>query len=239
MAATQSILGASCPQPIRVRESGNGIFIGQSVNRLTPMGWQWCSNTNWFVVCSCSCGNICVARAADIKRGAQQSCGCHRNEKSAENGRSCIRDEVFGRQKGNRLYGIWRGMMRRCHDVKFAAHELYGARGVEVCSDWHTYEAFRDWALANGYEATLTIDRFPNRSGNYEPTNCRWATWNEQARNKDATIEIEYRGARRSLPEWCEVLSLPYSRTKMRFYEGLPLDEVFASERLLPSRMRA
>lgn len=79
-----------------------------------------------------------------------------------------------------RLYRIWVNMNSRC---KAKDNEYYGGRGIKVCEEWQRFDPFRDWALANGYADSLSIDRI-NNDGNYEPANCRWATNAEQARNR-------------------------------------------------------
>ncbi len=75
-----------------------------------------------------------------------------------------------------RLYGIWTQMNHRCHSPIHLRFPLYGARGIRVCDEWrNSFEAFRDWSLANGYGSDLEIDRREN-DGNYDPSNCRWVT---------------------------------------------------------------
>ena len=86
-------------------------------------------------------------------------------------------------ETGTSLYRRWQHMIGRCENASDARFEHYGGRGITVCEEWHDYLVFREWALANGYEKHLTIERI-NVNGNYEPPNCCWATWAEQARNK-------------------------------------------------------
>ena len=86
-------------------------------------------------------------------------------------------------KSGTRLYGIWKSMKRRCYTPSDSNYRKYGAIGLKVCSDWHSFEPFYLWAINNGYEEHLTIDRRDNNKG-YSPDNCRWATYQVQGRNR-------------------------------------------------------
>lgn len=86
-------------------------------------------------------------------------------------------------QSRTRLHGIWCSMKTRCLCATQNAFKYYGGRGVTVCKEWiDSFIAFRDWALSNGYSDSLGLDRV-NNDGNYEPSNCRWATRSQQMRN--------------------------------------------------------
>ena len=82
-----------------------------------------------------------------------------------------------------RLFKISSGMFERCERQKHPHYNNYGGRGITICDEWHTFNNFRDWALNNGYDRSLTIDRI-DVNGNYEPHNCRWVTIQEQMNNK-------------------------------------------------------
>jgi len=74
-------------------------------------------------------------------------------------------------------------MKRRCVNPNLKCYKYYGGRGITYCKEWQNFIPFMNWALSHGYRDDLTIDRI-DVNGNYEPDNCRWATWKEQNRNK-------------------------------------------------------
>ena len=132
--------------------------------------------------CRCDCGTERIVRGKNLKSGAIVSCGCYQ--------RAVVKD-MFTTHNGSktRLYFVWDGMIGRCYRKKSAHYKDYGGRGITICDEWrHSFETFRDWAMANGYDETAprgqcTIDRI-DANGNYEPSNCRWVTQKEQNGNK-------------------------------------------------------
>lgn len=143
-------------------------------------------------LCRCKCGTERLKGAREIihnmKRG-DNSCGCHRRERFAANAKAYQQKSdktVHGdaKQRGKaRLYTIWAGMRRRCSDPNDQDYPAYGGRGITVYSGWVDYVSFKKWALDNGYNKNLSLDRI-DPFGNYEPKNCRWANANVQASNK-------------------------------------------------------
>ena len=136
-------------------------------------------NTMW--LCRCECGKEAIVAGYSLTGGRSKSCGCLHNDILSEENRK--KKRIHG-ETHTRLYNIWRGMRSRCNNGKNAHYKDYGGRGISVCEEWENdYEAFRDWALENGYEEQLTIDRINNDMG-YTPENCRWTTMSVQNTNR-------------------------------------------------------
>ena len=88
--------------------------------------------------------------------------------------------------------------------------------GKKMCNEWkNSFTKFYNWAISNGYQSNLTIDRIDNNKG-YSPNNCHWATHKEQVRNRSNTLHITYKGETKPLVEWCEILNLNYNTTWSR-----------------------
>lgn len=127
-------------------------------------------------LCKCDCGKFKNVRGSHLKSGATKSCGCLIKMKSGAKPK-------HGLCK-SRTYRIWHCMKQRCYDPKHKSYPDYGGRGITVCAEWlNDPLAFHSWAITHGYSDDLSIDRI-NVDGNYEPSNCRWATTKEQRANR-------------------------------------------------------
>lgn len=115
---------------------------------------------------------------------------------------NCIHYEHITKWHSSRLRDILKGMIRRCHNVNNPSYKDYGAKGIRVCEDWrNNYQLFNDWAVANGYQEGLSIDRI-NHDGNYEPSNCRWITQSDNSKYKSTTNYITVKGITDSGKGW-------------------------------------
>lgn len=164
-------------------ERAKGIHAGQRFYHLVavaPAGYSSHARRKpqWLFMCDCE--KLVVVLSESAKSGNTKSCGCHRREATGQTGRN---NRQHGRSE-ERLYRIWGAIHRRCEQPQNSRFDYYGGRGVSVCDEWKSVEAFRRWALSNGYADNLTLDRYPDNEGNYEPGNCRWATWSQQAFNR-------------------------------------------------------
>lgn len=164
--------------------------------------------------CKCDCGNEVDVQANKLRSGHSTSCGCHRHEFRYKHGLA-----------GTRLHKIWVGMIHRCYDSKTKGYENYGGRGICVCKEWFDdFMSFRNWSINNGYKDNLTIDRIDN-DGNYEPTNCRWATQKEQQLNKRNTVYLTMNGVTRTIPEWSEVIGIKQATIRSRIAKGWSVEK--------------
>lgn len=101
-------------------------------------------------------------------------------------------------------------MKNRCSNKKDKYFKNYGGRGIKVCDEWkNDFMNFYNWAMANGYDDNLTIDRTDN-DGDYCPENCKWVDRKEQMRNMRRNRILEYKGKKQTMVQWAEELNIPY-----------------------------
>ena len=184
-------------------------WVGKKFGRLTVV--EYLSKEGRFV-CECVCGNRSVVVPVNLIRGKVKSCGCYNRDITRE------RMTVHG-EHGTRLYRIYRAMKNRCYNPKDDSYPYYGGRGIKVCDEWlESYIAFRDWSITNGYSGDLSIDRIDN-DGDYEPSNCRWVTTHQQAKNRRPASPQRYwtiDGVTKSEIEWCEEYGVGVNTARYR-----------------------
>lgn len=127
---------------------------------------------------------------------------------------------------GTRVYRIWTGMKCRCFTKSSFPYKQYGAKGTTMCDEWRNdFMAFYNWAMNNGYSDELTIDRIDSK-GNYEPSNCRWATYKEQANNTSTNLRFTYNGEEHTIHEWADIVGINAMALRYRIvYAKWPLEK--------------
>lgn len=165
--------------------------------------------------CQCDCGKEKVVNGKILRNGESSSCGCLHSEIIAQQGR---KNTTHGKRH-TRIYREWSAMKARCYNENHSRYHRYGGRGITICEEWHDFQAFYDWAIANGYQDNLTLDRIDS-NGNYEPSNCRWATQKEQQNNRGNNHVITLEGRAQTLQQWAEEKKLNTKTIQSRLRRG-------------------
>jgi hypothetical protein len=129
-------------------------------------------------VCLCSCGKEVVARSDNLISGRQVSCGCYNDRRK----RLAIKHGHSRNGQRSSEYISWHMMLQRCNNPNTPCYEDYGGRGIKVCERWRKFENFLE-DMGKKPDPKMTIDRV-DVNGNYEPTNCCWATRKQQRANQ-------------------------------------------------------
>lgn len=194
------------------------ISIGQKFGKLTVIDIVKDKRNTY--VCKCECGKIDVLVASRLKQ--RKSCGCYEKE----NLKIISKSALTHGKTNTRMYGIWCGMKDRCFNPNVCQWEYYGGRGITVCDEWkHDFQAFYDWSMAHGYEEHLSIDRI-DVNGNYEPSNCRWITLDEQKRNRRDTVYIMEDGVKVPISVICEKYGIYKTFVWRKVKAGWELPEI-------------
>lgn len=182
-------------------------------NCISPSGQP---KTAW--KCQCDCGKMIIVRARSLKLGKTKSCGCIVN---TQNGLSHTKQ-----------YVVWKQMISRCQNIYDQAYNDYGGRGINVCPEWqgeHGFENFYKWCEESGRTDNLTIDRI-NVNGNYEPSNCRWATMKEQQNNRRDNHFLDFMGEKRTIAEWSEITGINAGTIRSRLKLGWSIEDTLETK---------
>lgn len=180
---------------------------GKKFGMLTAIEVSGRKNKKILWKCVCECGKESIVSKSNLATGQTKSCGCvGKNKKHG----MC----------GTRVYKIWKDMKKRCDNQNSKEYRYYGGKGVTYCDDWSEFSSFYEWALESGYSDELTIERI-DYNGNYEPSNCKWATLKEQANNTSQNVLIEIDGVTKTLQQWADISNVNRSTIKRRYEKGI------------------
>ena len=218
--------------PVKFDES----YIGKKNNFLKVIGITRLPNKDRAFICECDCGNVVTIKPTFWEQGVVKSCGCLSEKHKLEHS-----------EELDRLRRIHNGMMQRCYNPNAKAYKHYGGRGINICPEWHDRDVFIDWALnRSNYSNDLSIDRI-NVNGNYEPSNCRWATAKEQANNQRPRTKGYKRktktrivdGIEKPVVEWYSIFGVtgPTVAYRMKIY-GLSFENALKMPRVTSGRPR-
>lgn len=198
---------------------------GQKFGRLTTIEYKGLDKFGkalW--LCKCDCGNEITTSSNLLRGGHTRSCGCLQKEAVSRTGKSCTIHGATVNGKRDPLYVVWCSIRQRCENINNKDYHNYGERGITVCSEWQTFMPFREWALENGWQQGLTIDRIDNNSG-YRPDNCRFVTIKENNRNKRNNYIVHYGGRDWVLGELAEYYKISPYVLYRRIKLGWPLEK--------------
>lgn len=175
-------------------------------------------NGKVFWLCNCICGKSTNVSTTDLRSGHTKSCGCLSKEIAKE------RQTTHGKRYIPE-YRTWCKMKERCYNKADINYHYYGERGIKICDRWiQSFQFFYD-DMGNRPTPLHSIDRLDN-NGNYEPSNCRWATPIEQCRNRRSSRVLEYNGVSKTLIEWANELNVSSANILKHLSNGRLFDEI-------------
>lgn len=203
-------------------------LIGEKFNRLIvieKVGLDKNNQMQW--LCECECGNMKIVTSHNLLNGSCKSCGCLNKELVSNRNRM----RAIHGDCGTRLYHIWADMKSRCTNQNNPYFYRYGGRGITIYEEWcDSYVMFKEWALQNGYQKDLTLDR-KNNDGNYEPSNCRWVNMSIQQNNKSSNKLLTYNGQTKTISEWSNELNIPCGTLYNRLHKGWSVEKTLETPR--------
>jgi hypothetical protein len=181
------------------------------------------SHRCWHVNCVCECGQSKEVKFSALSSGGQLSCGCLRDEAARKQvAERCVTHGM----SGTPTYETWASMISRCTNQNSNRYHTHGGRGIKVCSRWLSFENF--FADMGTKPENLSLDRIDN-NGDYEPSNCRWATSSEQAVNRRSTRMFDYGGESLCLKSLAQKVGIKRLTLTKRLKCGWPLSKALST----------
>lgn len=190
-------------------------LTGRRFNHLTVLGFhsRSCGRTKWWV--KCECGTVKPVASGNLVSGSIKSCGC---KKSVYNS---LAHKTHGMTR-SREFTSWVSMKTRCGNPNDPFYYRYGGRGISVCERWGSFSNF--FEDMGKRPPGKSLDRIDS-NGNYEPSNCRWASVSEQARNTSSNRMLTVKGLTKCLSDWSQASGLKPSTISERLKRGYSHEE--------------
>lgn len=197
-------------------------LTGQKFDRLIVLKYMYRKNGHTWWKCKCDCGNNINTTSGRLRSGETKSCGCYFKEHQYLKKYS---------EKEIKLHHIYNSMKARCYNKNNSSYKNYGKRGIKVCDEWrNNRDIFVEWAINNGYQENLTIDRI-DVNGNYEPNNCKWSTKKEQNNNTRRNVYITYNNKTKTLAQWAEEIGITGSALRARLNK-MSIEQALTTKKL-------
>lgn len=219
------------PIPPRVKD-----HTGSRFGRLTVLGYVGFKTQNDGhkrprFLCLCDCGAHHEALSVNLMAGLVKSCGCLQSENAAIQIKLALAvtdkrtTKTHGMSHGPE-HNTWIRIKQRCGNPNNIGYDLYGGRGIRVCDRWqNSFDAFYE-DMGPRPSDKHSIDRIDN-DGNYEPSNCRWATVGVQSNNKRTNRVVVFNGSRVTLSEAEKLCGISQKTLGARLRSGVPADKLF------------
>lgn len=187
--------------------------------------------------CRCDCGNETVVKYIALTTGNTRSCGCMEEENRHSNmqkvlgqRRKSVSMDFVGNLDAHPLYKTWKSMLMRCNNPNVDGYKHYGGRGIKVCDRWSGNLGFESFVNDMGERPDgTTLDRI-DVNGNYEPSNCRWATTEQQMNNRTDNSRIILNGESITCSQLCKRYGFYYTYVAHQLRQGIDVNAIITRQ---------
>jgi len=203
-------------------------LTGIKFGRLEALSIDYSKNTKYiYWLCKCDCGKKVSVKNYNLLSGNTKSCRCLSILTNKEN-----KTNIKHGLSRSKEYKTWCGMKTRCYNPNDSYYNRYGGRGIKVCGRWlNSFENFLE-DMGKRPSPKHSIDRI-NNDGDYEPSNCKWATGVEQIRNRSISTWVEVFGENKPLFSWAKELNIKPATLAWRIRQGKKIENMIEAISLL------
>lgn len=208
--------------------------VGQRFGRLTVLRFDQAKNYRSFWLCQCDCGKTASVSVSTLLNGATRSCGCISRELSSRRAARMRSAKPMHGGTNTRAYTSWCAMKQRCYNPNSQHFQAYGGRGISVCSRWNGKDGFANFLSDMGQPpAGMSLDRWPDNNGDYEPSNCRWANRQDQQNNRRVNRVVMIAGVSKTVSQWSRETGVHVNTISDRLSRGLAPTDAISPEKHL------